>query len=361
MKLVAPHRLHTAVLATCLAVAVGTAAAQEVPPEVEALFTKDVAGAADNPLTGRYEESVLFAQTTKAFDEVILPSGPAEGETFRRDEQKFTATVKPQGRVTRSVYIASPGRSSLEVTANFVDALTANGFAPVFQCSSDDCGESFPLLKYRWDKPETQVRGENYEHLRGLVIGKLFDPVVDVRYTLMKKSAPEGDSYVGIYGAEHSGGSDTYTRALANRVGVLVEIVEPRVMERRMVVVEAEQIGNQLAVEGKAVFYGILFDFDKAEIKPDSEPQLAEMAKFLQADPSIRVFVLGHTDNKGTLDYNLDLSNRRAAAVVQALTSKYGIGAERMVPRGLGPMTPMATNRTEEGRAKNRRVELVER
>ncbi|MGH9195125.1 MAG: OmpA family protein [Acidimicrobiia bacterium] len=303
---------------------------------------------------------MLFAQTTKAFDEVILPSGPAEGETFRRDEQKFTATVKPQGRVTRSVYIASPGRSSLEVTANFVDALTAKGFAPVFQCSSADCGESFPLLKYRWDKPETQVRGENYEHRRGLVIGKLFDPVVDVRYTLMKKSAPEGDSYVGIYGAEHSGGRSTYARALANRVGVLVEIVEPRVMEQRMVVVAAKQIGNQLAVEGKAVFYGILFDFDKAEIKPDSEPQLAEMAKFLQADPSIRVFVLGHTDNKGTLDYNLDLSNRRAAAVVQALTNKYAIAAERMVPRGLGPMAPMATNRTEEGRAKNRRVELVE-
>ena len=119
-------------------------------PEVEALLTRDVRGAVDNPLTGRYEGSVLFAQTTKAFDEITLPSGPAQGKTFKPADQKFAATVTAQGRVTRSVYIVPAGRSSLEVTANFVDALTGKGFAPVFRCAANACGESFEILKYQW-------------------------------------------------------------------------------------------------------------------------------------------------------------------------------------------------------------------
>ena len=112
--------------------------------------------------------------------------------------------------------------------------------------------------------------------------------------------------------------------------------------------------------EGRAVFYGILFDFDKAEVKPESEGQLAEMAKFLQANAAARVFIVGHTDNKGTLDYNVGLSSRRAEAVVKALSSKYGVDARRLTPRGLGPLAPVTSNRNEDGRAKNRRVEMVE-
>jgi outer membrane protein OmpA-like peptidoglycan-associated protein len=131
-------------------------------------------------------------------------------------------------------------------------------------------------------------------------------------------------------------------------------------MERRMVVLSAADIGGKVAAEGRAVFYGILFDFDKAEIKPESEPQLAEMAKFLQANAAARVFIVGHTDNKGALDYNVGLSGRRAEAVVKALSSKYGVDVRRLTPRGLGPLAPVTRNRSEDGRARNRRVEMVE-
>ncbi len=331
-------------------------------PEVEVLLTRDVHGAVDSPLTGRYEGSVLFAQTTKAFDEITLPSGPAQGKTFKPVDQKFAAIVTAQGRVTRSVYIAPAGRSSLEVTANIVDALTAKGFAPVFRCAANACGESFEILKYSVDKPETHVLGQGYEHLRVLFIkNTIFTHPTDIRYALYKKPSPEGDSYVAIYGAVHSGTSTEFQRALGGRVGVLLEIVEPRAMDRKMVVVSASEIGGKVAAEGKAVFYGIEFDFDKADIKPQSEPQLAEMAKYLQANPQTQVFVIGHTDNKGTLDYNLGLSGRRADAVVKALAGTHRIDAKRMTPRGLGPLAPVATNRTDDGRAKNRRVELVER
>lgn len=342
----------------------------QVSAELQAILSKDVSGASDHPLIGRYEGSVLLAQSSKAFDEIALPTASAEGKGYERDKQKYKSAVTATGRTTRSIYIAPPGRSSLEVTQNFVDALAAKSFKQVFACAGTACGESFPMLKYNQARPETQVVGENYEQLRQHVLGNVFaaklpgaivaQALSDVRYALFKKSAPDGDTYVSVYGARHGEGRNVHARALNDRVGVLAEVVEPRAMESRMVVVKAADIGNQIAAEGRAVFYGILFDFDKADIKPESKAQLVEMAKFLQNNPSIRAFVVGHTDNKGTLDYNLDLSNRRAAAVVKALTSEHAVDPKRIVARGLGPLAPVATNRTEEGRAKNRRVELVE-
>lgn len=263
--------------------------------------------------------------------------------------------------MTRAIYIAPLGRSSLEVTANFVDSLTAKGFEPVFRCTGAECGESFVTLKYRWDKPETKVLGTDYEHKRKLMVDAAFDQLVDVRYGLFKKATAEGDTYVAIYAGVHRGGSfGDSSAALADRSGVLLEIVEPRAMEKRMAMVSADEIGGDLASKGKAVFYGILFDFDKADIKPESEPQLAEMAKFLRASANLRAFVIGHTDNKGSLEYNVTLSNKRADAVVKALAARHGIDPKRLTARGLGPLAPVATNRTEDGQSRNRRVELVE-
>jgi len=334
--------------------------AKAASPQAEALLQKDLPGASDHPLVGRYAGSVLIARTQKAFDEIKLPSGKAEGKSYSSDK-KFSSEVTAQGTVTRAIYIAPPGRSSLEVTANFVDSVMAKGFQPVFRCAGDECGESFVVLKYRWNNAGSKVLGPNFDHIRRMMVDAVFDQLVDVRYGLFKKPAPEGDTYVAIYGGVHRGGGfGDSSAALADRPGVLLEVVEPRAMEKRMAMVTADEIGGDLAKQGKAVFYGILFDFDKADIKADSEPQLAEMAKFLKSNPQIKAFIIGHTDNKGSLDYNVSLSNRRADAVVKALASRHGVEAKRLTPRGLGPLAPVATNRTEDGQSKNRRVELVE-
>ncbi len=95
-------------------------------------------------------------------------------------------------------------------------------------------------------------------------------------------------------------------------------------------------------------------------IKPESEPSLKESAKLLQADPKLKLYVVGHTDNEGTFEYNIKLSKDRAEAVVKALVSTYKIAAARLQAFGAGPVSPAASNQTEEGRAKNRRVELAE-
>ncbi len=124
------------------------------------------------------------------------------------------------------------------------------------------------------------------------------------------------------------------------------------------VVANAAALASGLASTGHAVVHGILFDTGKAEIKPASAPALEEVAKLLKQDSMLRPYVVGHTDNVGGLAANVDLSRRRAAAVVQLLSTQYGVTANRLQPYGDGPYAPLASNDTEDGRAVNRRVEL---
>ena len=110
---------------------------------------------------------------------------------------------------------------------------------------------------------------------------------------------------------------------------------------------------------GKAVVYGVYFDFNKTDITPESTATLTEITKLLQQDLKLRLYVVGHTDNVGGFDYNMDLSQRRAEAVVKELAARYQVDGSRLKALGVGPAAPVTSNETEEGRARNRRVELV--
>lgn len=346
--------------ATALFLAFAATAAAGIDPAYVAMLAKDAPRAADHPLTGRYKGASLLAQSVKAFDERALPAGPAEGKSYQKDKH-FSKIETVRGKVTRSVYVAPPDRSSLEIYENHRDILKEKGFEPVFECAKENCGQSFPSLKYNWQDKTTQVESEGYEHTRSLAVQAVFDRVQDPRYGLFRKTTPEGDAYVALYAALNAGGTHgDFSQLLNDRAAILVETVEPRSMEKRMVTQSAEEIGGKITAEGRATFYNILFDFDKAELKPESAPQIAEMARFLKENPQARIFIIGHTDNKGGLDYNLQLSGKRAQAVAKALSAQYGVDAKRLAARGLGPLAPVATNRTEEGQAKNRRVEMVE-
>lgn len=110
-------------------------------------------------------------------------------------------------------------------------------------------------------------------------------------------------------------------------------------------------------------YWGISMKFvlsGRSELKPESDAPLREIAALMSRNPSLRLHVVGHTDNVGDQGSNMKLSQARAAAVVAALTGKYSVPADRLGAFGAGPYTPVASNRTEEGRARNRRVELVE-
>jgi len=123
----------------------------------------------------------------------------------------------------------------------------------------------------------------------------------------------------------------------------------------------AEVMGKDISEVGHVAVYGIYFDTDKAVIKPESEPALVEMAKLLNGNPGLNVFIVGHTDSTGVFEHNMKLSLDRATAVVNALVTKHEIAAARLRPMGVASLAPVASNKTEDGKAKNRRVELVEK
>jgi outer membrane protein OmpA-like peptidoglycan-associated protein len=126
-----------------------------------------------------------------------------------------------------------------------------------------------------------------------------------------------------------------------------------------MVATTADALSSGLAATGHSVVNGILFDTGKAEVKPESAAALQEVVKLLKQNAKLKVYVVGHTDNVGALAANMDLSRRRAAAVVQTLTAQYGVAADRLQAYGDGPYAPLASNDSDDGRALNRRVELV--
>jgi outer membrane protein OmpA-like peptidoglycan-associated protein len=196
-------------------------------------------------------------------------------------------------------------------------------------------------------------------------------------------SAPEmsNSEIVGNYtnAVEAIGGEVTYKGGYSASMKVVVEGKEVwiRVMPGgkrayRLDIVEIQGIRQQVVADaaalladldraGHTVLHGVFFNTDKAVLKPESSAALSEIAKLLDDNPSMKAYVVGHTDMTGSFEHNIDLSKRRAAAVVEALVAERGISSSRLTPQGIGPLAPIGSNDTETGRALNRRVELVKR
>ncbi len=155
------------------------------------------------------------------------------------------------------------------------------------------------------------------------------------------------------------GGKETWVEVRAWPTLYALTIVEKEVMKQE-VEANAEAMGNDINTTGHVSIYGIYFDTGKAEIKPESDAAIAEIAILLKNNNALKVYVVGHTDNAGSFDANMKLSKDRSAAVTNSLVSKHGIASSRLMAYGVSSLNPIASNKTEEGKAKNRRVELVE-
>lgn len=140
---------------------------------------------------------------------------------------------------------------------------------------------------------------------------------------------------------------------------IYLKVVEKEGMKQDLAM-DAAAMAQGLSDSGVVAIYGIYFDTGKADLKPESDTALEEIAKLLKNQPELKVFIVGHTDMAGDAAANVKLSQARAQAVVTALTARHGVASARLVPFGAGPYAPVATNKTEDGRARNRRVELVE-
>ncbi len=192
-------------------------------------------------------------------------------------------------------------------------------------------------------KPVSMVQiSKNYENAIKAIGGKTL--ASGARSVLAKVQKNGGLSYVQ---AEAFNDGADYT----------LVIVETKAMEQE-VKADAAALRASLATTGRAIVDGIYFDTAKAVLKPESEPSLAQVKQLLEANPAMALFVVGHTDTVGQLEANLKLSADRADAVVKALVGR-GISASRLKSAGVGPYAPVAPNTNDDGRAKNRRVELV--
>jgi len=289
---------------------------------------QDVEGSKDHPLISRYPGSVIKNYLTKEFDEVTLPLGKVV-------DQKFPKSQHLEGKVTRIVYAAPQGRSVLEVFRNYQGALKKAAFETLFTCGLQDCCAS------GCSSPRVYGDGGCDDY---------WGPDHGIRYVSAKLARPEGDVYVSLLVDDQGG---------LGGPGVDLYVIEMKPMESDLITVDAASLANDINRTGHASVYGIYFDTGKADVKPESDATLKEIAELLQGDAKLKLYVVGHTDNQGALDLNMDLSRRRAEAVLAALTTKYAVPAGRLRAYGSGPYVPVASNDSEDGRAKNRRVELV--
>jgi OOP family OmpA-OmpF porin len=306
-------------------------------------FAADVAGSKDPPGMKRYEGSEIIGYRAPKFDEFLVPLGAPTSQ----DPPKYEKSLKTEGLVSRYTYLAPEGRTATEFLRNYKLEFQRLGLVTLYEKGTADRGWFGPTLSPIAKEDNIgDILAYNQDQERVLV-GKSKDPVPSYYYL-----------FVTTYRA---GNMPDRLLAKVTKDRVLAEliVVAPQDMETKMAFVSASEMSRSLLDSGKIALYGIYFDTEKDSLRPDSRATLQEIAKLLSANPTLKVEIVGHTDNQGKPDYNLDLSRRRAAAVVHELVSNYGIDAGRLGSFGCGFYAPVASNETEDGKAKNRRVELV--
>lgn len=293
----------------------------------------DVSGGKDHPLISRFAGATLEAFKTVEFDEATVVAGPLANI----DRPATGALLKLEGKVSHNGYVVKGDKSALEVMRNYEQALAQGGFQTLFKCSDRaSCGEDIARFVINSRKMAPGGFPTSFN--------------ANARYILAKREMPQETVHAVLYVMQ-----DTSN----NRVCVYQEVIESKAMATGQVqVASAAALKQGLDAEGKIAVYGIYFDIAKAEVKPESSPSLDEMAKLLTSNKALKVYIVGHTDNAGTLAANLDLSQRRADAVVKALVA-LKVDAAQLVAKGVASLAPVASNAAEAGRAKNRRVELV--
>jgi outer membrane protein OmpA-like peptidoglycan-associated protein len=286
----------------------------------------------DHPLVSRFAGSAVVESSIAEFDEYPLILGPYKS-------QKFSKIQRIEGKITHFHYTLPENRSPLEVLRSYQNALAQGGFQVLFTCMASECGDA--------------VNTDELRRWIGMWCNNCGDP--PMRYLAAKLSRPSGDVYVAV---KVNRGS---CWGCGPQDGSYVNVIEVKPMAAASVTVNtAAKMAGDIAQAGHAAIYGIYFDTGKATLKPESEPAFVEIVKLLSSNAQLKLIVAGHTDNAGAIAANMALSKQRADAVVAALTGRFRVAPDRLQAVGVGPSAPVDTNHTEAGRARNRRVELVE-
>lgn len=324
-------------------------------PFLSPLHAKDAAGTADHTLLKRIEGSEIIWAKTAKFDEF---TAALERVEFDYDAQKFkdTKQLKAEG-AHATIYYKLPGETTtLEAVRQYEADLKPAGFEPLFTAANDKLDDGYNRFVQQIFPSVKGTPGVEYLHE--------FNHA-EQRYMVLKGTGKSGgDVYISLYAfvIQDPFGFDDIKAAHGIEKGntiVRVDVLETQAMEARMTVVKAAEINEGLEKAGRVAIYGVYFDTDKSDLKPESTEALAEMAKAIQGAEGRKFLIVGHTDNVGDYAHNQSLSQRRAAAVTAELTKQYGISASSLIPVGVGMAAPVAPNTDDTGRSKNRRVEIV--
>jgi outer membrane protein OmpA-like peptidoglycan-associated protein len=292
----------------------------------ELLAQNDVKGSADHPVVSRFNGSWIRFYEFNKFSQYKLRTS-----LIKRGGEAAAKNQTLEGTVTRIVYQSPKTVNAFEIYKSYEQALVKNGFEKIFACETGACSDGFGY----------SYPSDNAPHIKSYI--------QDQRYFAGRRSENDTtDIYVSLYTVFTNDGPVAR-----------LDIIETKKMDKGQVTVTASKIKSDFEKTGKAVINQIYFESGKAILKSSSVTALAEVAKFLKENPLLKIFVVGHTDNDGDFDFNLNLSQQRAEATVKELNTKYGISADRLKAKGVGYLCPVASNSSESGKAKNRRVELV--
>ncbi|WP_444998277.1 DUF4892 domain-containing protein [Aliikangiella sp. IMCC44359] len=292
---------------------------------------KDKKGSQDHPLISRYPDSYIYNYNNFDFDEFYIATSPVY--------KKKMQTQRVTGKLSGLVYRLPSNVTDFQAMENYTQALKKQGFKKIFQCVQEACGMSFAHVlfnKHNSQKYKT-VELSNMHGKRRF------------RYWVGKWQRPQGDIYVSLL-ALNKGGKSSWLQQ---------HVVESKPMKTGLITLTPDSLNRDINQNGKAVLEGLFFEYNKSELKQDSNNALNAIAAYLKNNPQIKAYVVGHTDNSGNDDYNLKLSQARANSVKETLVKKYKINTKRLTPIGIGPYSPVTSNSDQDGKAKNRRVELV--
>jgi outer membrane protein OmpA-like peptidoglycan-associated protein len=327
----------------------------------------DIAGAKDSPLIGRFAGAFIVSQDNRSFDELKLPLAPLKpvADQARRDAHNNMVFEPAQsnaleGRRTHLVYLLPDNVTPLQAVRNYQNDATAKGGKTLFECKSPDCGgdggrssdggggdQSLAMLLW----PQDSIKDKAFTNGNCAQTARTGEQ----RYAALE--LPKSNAFVSVLA--YSLKDDLYCKAFNNRTIVVVDVLELKAMEQKMVTVKAEEMAQSITTTGRVALYGLYFDSGKADVKPESKDTLDQIAKLLASSPALKLLVVGHTDNVGEFASNMDLSKRRADAVIAVLAAQYKADRKRLTPVGVSFASPVAPNTSEDGKAKNRRVELV--
>jgi len=329
------------------------------------LTSADVAASKDPAYLGRFAGSKIASYKAVDFDEMNLPLGKlAPSPAGERDgsNNRVQVPAKQQhleGKRTHIIYVLPTGASPLAAIRNYQSAAAAKGGKTLFECKDVECGggqrlstggggnQSMSMLLWPDEKIADKVGSAPY--------CTQAQPFSEQRYTALE--VPASHAFVSVLAYMIKSTDDC--KAFNDHTVVMVDTLEVQGMAQTMDAPSADEMVAAITTSGRIALYGILFDSNKAEVKAESKATMDQIGKLLAANKSLKLLVVGHTDNVGGFAPNLDLSKKRAEAVVAQLVSQYKVPAGRLQAFGVSYASPVASNIDESGRARNRRVELV--